>query len=90
MTGWRLGWLIGPKEFIKVTLSSFQSQSVGCANSISQKAFEDAFELCEEDLKKHGAKGLKQIKDLLTAGLKNIAGLKAFSFRRGFLSLDWS
>ena len=55
MTGWRLGWLVGPKEFIKL-ISVFQSQSVSCANSIAQRAFESAFEDCEEELKKHGSK----------------------------------
>ena len=76
MTGWRLGWLIGSKEFVKV-ISAFQSQSISCASSISQKAFEDAFELCEEDLK-NTVKGLKYIRDLLTEGLKGISGLKLF------------
>ena len=82
MTGWRLGWLIGPKEFIK-TISIFQSQSAGCANSISQKAFEDAFEFCEEDIK-NMVQNLKKIRDLLTNGLKNISGLKLFPSEGAF------
>ena len=76
MTGWRLGWLIAPKTFIK-TISTFQSQSIGCANSISQKAFEDAFELCEDHIT-DTVQNLKQIRDLLVNGLKNISGLKVF------------
>ena len=82
MTGWRLGWLIGPKTFIK-SISTFQSQSIGCANSISQKAFEDAFELCEENLK-NMVQNLKQIRDLLTDGLKDISGLKIFPSEGAF------
>ena len=82
MTGWRLGWLVGPKEFIKI-ISSFQSQSMSCANSISQKAFEDAFELCEEDIKST-IRDLKQIRDILTEGLKNISGLKVFPSEGAF------
>ncbi len=82
MTGWRLGWLVGPKEFIK-TISTFQSQSIGCANSISQKAFEDAFEICEENLK-NMIKKLRYIRDLLTEGLKNIPDLKIFPSEGAF------
>lgn len=76
MTGWRLGWLIADKEIIK-TISTFQSQSLSCANTIAQKAFEDAFELCEEDIKNTVQK-LKHIRDILTNGLKDISGLKIF------------
>lgn len=76
MTGWRLGWLIGPKEFIKL-ISVFQSQSLSCANSISQKAFEDAFELCEKDIQTT-VQNLKQIRDLLLENLKSIPDLQLF------------
>lgn len=82
MTGWRLGWLIGPKSFVQ-TLSAFQSQSAGCANSIAQKAFEDAFLLCEEDLKTVVQK-LKGFRDILTEGLKNIPGLEVFPSQGAF------
>ena len=82
MTGWRLGWLIGPKALIK-TISIFQSQSLSCANSISQKAFEDAFELCEEDVK-NTVQNLKHIRDLLIEGLKDISGLKIFPSEGAF------
>ncbi len=76
MTGWRLGWLIGPKGFVQ-TLSAFQSQSAGCANTIAQKAFEDGFALCEEDIKSTVQK-LKSLRDNLIQGLSGIPGLKIF------------
>lgn len=82
MTGWRLGWFIGPKPIVK-TLSTFQSQSIGCPNSIAQKAFEEAVDLCEEDLK-NMVKDLKFIRELLTEGLKNISGLKLFPSEGAF------
>lgn len=82
MTGWRLGWLIGPKEFIKI-ISVFQSQSLSCANSISQKAFEDAFELCEEDIKST-VQNLKHIRDILTESLRSVPGLKLFPSEGAF------
>ena len=37
MTGWRIGWGVGPKVLIKA-MSSFQSQSVSCPTSFCQKA----------------------------------------------------
>lgn len=82
MTGWRLGWLFGPKKFVKI-LSAFQSQSLGCPNSIAQKAFEDGFELCEEDLK-NMLSNLKHIRDLLIKGLEPISGLKIFPSEGAF------
>ena len=82
MTGWRLGWLIANKAIVK-TLSAFQSQSLGCPNSIAQKAFEEGVDLCEEDLAKL-IKELKFIRDLLIEGLKNISGLKLFSSEGAF------
>ena len=82
MTGWRLGWLIGPKESVKI-LSAFQSQSIGCPNSISQKAFEEAFELCEENIQ-GTIQNLKRARDLLTEGLKQIPCLKIFPSEGAF------
>jgi len=82
MTGWRLGWLIGSKELIKF-ISVFQSQTLSCANTIAQKAFEDAFERCEEDIKKM-VQELKSIRDLLIEGLKNIPGLRIFPSEGAF------
>ena len=82
MTGWRLGWLAGPKNLVKV-FSSFQSQTVSCANSISQRAFEQAFEDCEEDIKESIQK-LKKVRDILTEGLKNISGLQLYPSEGAF------
>ena len=73
MTGWRLGWLFGPKKLVKV-FSAFQSQSAGCANSIAQKAFESAFQDCEEDIAQT-VQELKQVRDILTCRLKEIPNL---------------
>ena len=82
MTGWRLGWLIGSKESVKI-LSAFQSQSIGCPNSISQKAFEEAFESCEKDIQ-GTIQNLKRVRDVLTEGLKQIPGLKVFPSEGAF------
>ena len=37
MTGWRVGWALGPGKWIQM-ISDFQSQSTGCPCSISQEA----------------------------------------------------
>jgi len=37
MTGWRIGWAMGPKHIIKA-MGNIQSQQTGCPNSISQYA----------------------------------------------------
>ena len=82
MTGWRLGWMLGPKSFIK-TVVIFQSQSAGCASSIAQKAFEDASSLCKEELKQTTQK-LKHARNILQEGLSEIPGLKLFPSEGAF------
>ncbi len=82
MTGWRLGWLVGSKEFIKI-ISIFQSQTLSCANTIAQKAFADAFELCEGDIRRM-VEELRHIRDMLTEGLRQIPGLKVFPSEGAF------
>lgn len=49
MTGWRLGWAIGPEKFIK-SMADFQSQSTGCPSSIAQAAAEAAIKTMNHDL----------------------------------------
>lgn len=49
MTGWRIGWAIGPKTFIKA-MGDFQSQSTGCPSSIAQAAAEAAIKSMDADL----------------------------------------
>ena len=82
MTGWRIAWIIGPKRFIK-TLSSFQSQSISCVHSISQKAVEDSLSLCEESLSQLREK-LKGLRDHFSNGIKGIPGFKPYPSEGGF------
>lgn len=49
MTGWRMGWGVGPLFIIKA-MSSFQSQSTGCPNSIAQSAVEAALKKSAPDV----------------------------------------
>ena len=77
MTGWRLGWLIGPEKVIS-TLSTFQSQSQSCASTLAQRAFEESFEDCEKDIEDL-VKKLKSVRDLFYENLKNIKDLSVSS-----------
>ena len=49
MTGWRVGWALGPENWIR-TISNFQSQSTGCPCSISQEAAVGAINNASQDL----------------------------------------
>ena len=54
MTGWRIGYAVGPNEIIKA-MSKIQGQATSCANSIGQKAGIAALlgdQFCVEEMKK--------------------------------------
>ncbi len=74
MTGWRLGWALGPKAIINA-MSSYQSQSVSCANSMAQYAALEAIKSCDDDV----AKTVVSLKDRcasLVTELSKIPGVK--------------
>ena len=74
MTGWRLGWALGPKAVINA-MSSYQSQSVSCANSMAQYAALEAILSCDDDV----AKTVVSLKDRcasLVSELAKIPGVK--------------
>ncbi len=62
MTGWRLGWALGPKAVIHA-MSSYQSQSVSCPNSMAQYASIEAIKSCDDDI----AKTVVSLKDRYTS-----------------------
>ncbi len=51
MTGWRMGWALGPLEIIQA-MGRFQSQATGCASSISQAATLGALKNSDEEFKR--------------------------------------
>jgi len=72
MTGWRLGYAAGPKEFI-AAMSVVHSQSTSNPSSISQWAAVEAHTGSQEFLT--GARdNYLQRRDALVAGLKNDSG----------------
>lgn len=74
MTGWRIGWLIGPKEIIKICVN-IQSQSTSHATSFAQKASEIALTSSQEVVNEMRNAFAKRAK-LLSEELKKIPGIE--------------
>lgn len=76
MTGWRIGWALGPAALIKC-MADYQSQSTSSASSISQKAALAAIKNSDRDV----AKANEMLKSRLEgamAELSSIPLVKAF------------
>ena len=82
MTGWRLGWLIGPKDYVKV-FYNFQSQSLSCCNSIAQKAFEMGSDNCELEILQT-IENLAKVRDILIDSLYDIPELDLYPSHGAF------
>lgn len=77
MTGWRLGWAVGPKELVSA-MSSYQSHSTSNASSISQGAALAALTALEE-ADASVARMLAQYaarREAMLAGVAAVAGVK--------------
>ncbi len=70
MTGWRVGWALGPENVMKVT-ADFLSQSTSNVTSIAQKAVLAALQQGDADLKKAVEK-LEAKKDRMLAKFKTL------------------
>jgi aspartate aminotransferase len=70
MTGWRVGWALGPENVMKVT-ADFLSQSTSNVTSIAQKAVLAALQQGNADLKKAVEK-LEAKKDRMLAKFKTL------------------
>lgn len=73
MTGWRVGWALGPATLIKA-MTNYQSQSVSCAASISQRASLSAILEGEKELGE-AVKELKVRRDFITEEFNKIPGM---------------
>lgn len=82
MTGWRIGWAVGPQEVIKA-MGSYQSQTTGAPSSISQWASLAAIEGCRNEVKE-SLVFLKERKDLFTKLIEEIPGLVPFTPQGAF------
>jgi aspartate aminotransferase len=73
MTGWRLGWAVGPKHVIKA-MGNLQSQQTGCPNSISQAAGLVALTSDQSCVSKMRAE-FEARRELIVAGLSSLPGV---------------
>jgi len=76
MTGWRVGWAIGPKDLIKA-MNSYQSQTVSCAATFSQIASVVAIKETQA-MVRESVKSLQTRKDYFKNLLADIPGIKVF------------
>ncbi|GIL16793.1 MAG: aminotransferase [Oligoflexia bacterium] len=74
MTGWRVGWALGPQELIKV-MADFISQSTSNVASMSQRAALVGLQKCDPDISA-AVEELKKKKDFFMTGLNQISNLK--------------
>ncbi|QER41801.1 pyridoxal phosphate-dependent aminotransferase [Thermodesulfobacterium sp. TA1] len=74
MTGWRIGWLVGPKEIIKIC-ANIQGQSTSHATNFAQKACEIALTSSQEEVEKM-CRIFAQRAKVLCEELKKIPGIK--------------
>ncbi len=74
MTGWRIGWAIGPKAII-TAMSNYQSQSVSCASATGQYGALEGVLNCDDDVASTVTL-LKDKRDYLLEQLAKIPGVK--------------
>ena len=74
MTGWRVGYLTGPRAILRNVLK-IHGHSVTCSPSFAQKAAEVALTGPQDELKAY-IHTLAQRREQLQAGLNNIAGIR--------------
>lgn len=75
MTGWRIGWALGPKPVISA-MTNYQSQSVSCAAPFTQIAAIEGLKHGEDDCVK-ALKMLEERRNVFVDGLNSIQGWKA-------------
>jgi aspartate aminotransferase len=75
MTGWRLGWALGPEAVIKA-MSNYQSQTVSCAAPFTQIAALTGLQKCGEEIQGH-VKVLQARRDHFVEGLNTVPGWRS-------------
>ncbi len=73
MTGWRIGYFVGPKNIIKA-MSKLQGQATSCANSIGQKAAVEAL-LGDQSCVQLMKESFRKRRDLMLKKLNKIKGV---------------
>jgi aspartate aminotransferase len=75
MTGWRIGWAVGPEPVIKA-MSNYQSQTVSCAAPFTQAAALAGLQYCDEEIKK-SVEVLRERRNLFVEALNTVKGWRA-------------
>lgn len=70
MTGWRIGWALGPAPLIKC-MADYQSQSTSSASSISQRAAYAAIKNSDQDV----VKANEMLKNRLEKAMENLSSV---------------
>lgn len=76
MTGWRIGWAMGPQRVIQA-IGDYASQSTGAPSSISQHAAVQALTNCEANIKETNITLKQRLKSALTE-FKTIPQFKVY------------
>lgn len=74
MTGWRLGWALGPKWWIN-GMNVYQSQTVSCASSISQLAALEGIKSGDQEIPKT-VENLKSRRNFFAEKLRAVKNLE--------------
>lgn len=82
MTGWRIGWAVGPETLIKA-MASFQSQTTGAPCSISQWASVTAINECHQEVS-DALIALKERKEFFMDKMSSVKGIEIFSPQGAF------
>lgn len=85
MTGWRLGYMCAPKQFIAAAVRVHQYNTV-CASSFAQKAAITALRECDEDVEKMRSE-YERRKNYLVKELNSIDGLSCADPKGAFYIL---
>ncbi len=73
MTGWRIGWALGPREVISACVK-IQGQSTSHATSFAQKGAEEALKTPEEEIKRM-VKAFARRAEVLSSALRGLPGI---------------
>lgn len=82
MTGWRVGWTLGPKDVI-AAMTSYQSQSVSCLPAFTQLAAIEALRNSKNELME-SVQQLKVRRDFIYKCINQIDGLSALEPQGAF------
>lgn len=82
MTGWRIGYAVGPKEIVQA-MENIQSQSTSNPTSISMKAAVEALKGPQDEVERMRAE-FERRRNIIVEGLNSIEGISCFKPQGAF------